>query len=82
MGTRTRAGDRDLIAAHDDDLLPAEKLLGDDRRQPAEHVRPAIHENSIVKNHGDDDDGTAAAIGRRREGVISPLKFRIKFRKV
>ena len=41
------AGDVDLLAPHDHDLLPVEDELGDDGGQTPEHVGPAVNDNSL-----------------------------------
>ena len=40
------AGDVDLLAPHDDDVLAAEQLLGDERRHAPQQVAPGIHDGS------------------------------------
>jgi hypothetical protein len=43
----TRAGDHDLLAPDNDDLLSIQQLLGDNGRQAAEKVALSINNNSI-----------------------------------
>lgn len=40
-------GDVDLLASHDDDLLPVEDELGDDGGQTPKHVGAAVNDNSL-----------------------------------
>lgn len=41
------SGDVDLLAPHDDDLLPVEDELGDDGGQTPKHVGAAVNDNSL-----------------------------------
>jgi len=58
----------DLLAADDDHLLPIEELLGDNRRQAAEHVVARVHHDALRAHARTGDHGgltceAAAALG-------------------
>lgn len=46
------AGDADLLAADDDDLLTVEKLLGDDGSETAEHVVASVDHHPLRAHAG------------------------------
>lgn len=46
------AGDADLLAPDDDDFLAVEKLFGDNRREPSQHVMPCIDDNALGADTG------------------------------
>ena len=45
--THESTGEANLLASHDDYLLPVEELLGDDRRKPTEHVVARVHDHAL-----------------------------------
>lgn len=45
--TDQSAGDADLLAPDNDNFLSIEKLFGDDRREPSQHVMPSVDDDAL-----------------------------------